>query len=158
MAVKTALPVAEIRPRWPAEPIDPAGVDLDYNGPADELTLFFGGRPVPSYCDPFDVEGFEDVAIMVGMDGDDASPGEVVGIQVIPLLLGAVRDHPRWATLAWGALSGFGWDAEPLRAEIARFVDEIAELHERHWAPAPPIEEQLARLPRADRAINGRGA
>lgn len=152
MALKTAPVDAHARPTWPTEPIDPAGVDLDYNAPADELTLFFGGRPVPSYCDPFDVEGFEDVAIMVGMGDDDSTAGEVVGIQVIPLLVGAVRDHPRWATLAWGALSGFGWEAEPLRTEIARFVAEIAELHERHWTPAPPIEEQLARLPRAERA------
>ena len=141
--------VSEVRPRWPASPIDPAGVDLDYDPPADELTLFFGGKPVPSYCDPFHVDGYEDVAIMVDLGPDDSSSGEIVGIQVIPLLVGAVQKHPEWAILAWGSLTGFTWEEEMLRAAIADFIAEVADLFERYWTPPPPIEEQVAHLARS---------
>ena len=42
-----------------------------------------------------------------------------------------------------------------LRSAVAEFVSEVAELFERYWTPPPPIEEQLARLARAD---DGKGA
>jgi hypothetical protein len=38
--------------------------------------------------------GFEDVAIMIGLGADGKETGEIVGVQVIPMLLGAVRDQP----------------------------------------------------------------
>ncbi len=118
------------RPRWPTEPIDVARVDFQYNPPADELTLFFDGRPLPSYCDPIDApEG--DVAIMVGMNEDESSTGEIVGVQVLPLLVGAVNSYPGWATLARGSLAGYEED-ETVRAAVAAFLVDVAALYERY--------------------------
>ncbi len=118
------------QPRWPADPIDVAAVNFDYFPLADELTLFFAGRPLPSYCDPIDaLEG--DVAIMVGMNEDGSSTGEIVGIQVLPLLVGAVKAYPDWATLAWGSLAGYE-DDETVRAAIAAFLADVAALYAQH--------------------------
>ena len=156
MAVNIEHASTDARPRWPAEPIDPTRVDVDYDVPADELTLFFGGRPVPSVCDPFEAPGFEDVAIMVGENEDDSSTREVVGIQVIPLLLGAVRDRPEWAALAWAVMAG-DLGQETLRTELPGFIAEVAEAFERYWTP-PPIEEQVVRLARADDGERTAGA
>ena len=103
-------------------------------------------------CDPIDSPSIESAAIVVNDE-----TGDVVGIQVIPLLVGAVQDRPAWAVLAWGALIGFRYEEETLRGAIAAFISEVAELFERYWTP-PPIEEQLVRLARAERGDGGAGA
>ena len=134
----------QVRPRWPSDAVDPAQVHLNYDPPADELTLYFAGRPRGGVCDPINEPGGGDVAIIV-----DEEANEIVGIQVIPFLVGAVQKHPKWAVLAWGSLTGFTWEEEMLRAAIADFIAEVADLFERYWTPPPPIEEQVAHLARA---------
>jgi hypothetical protein len=95
--------------------------------------------------DPLDGPGFDDVAIMVGLDEDHESTDEIVGIQVIPMLLGAVSDQSHWAALAWAAMAGdFG--TELLKERLPTFLDEVATAFREHWTPAPPIEEQLASM------------
>lgn len=132
-----------VKPRWP-DVIDPGAVDLDYEPFVDELTLFFGGPPVPSYSDLIQAPEGDDVMVMVGIDEADESTGEVVGIHVYPLAAGALVDHPEWRALA---------APSPSTEAVAAFIADVADLFERYWRPAPPIEEQLARLARA----SGRG-
>lgn len=139
MAVNVESP-SQLRPLWPSEAIDPAGVDFDYDPPADEVTLYFVGRPPGGVCDPINEPGGGDVAIIV-----DEATNEIVGIQVIPFLVGAVQKHPEWAILAWGALTEFEYEEEMLRTTLASFIAEVRDLFERHWTPSPPIEEQFAR-------------
>ena len=127
-------PVPFPAPWWPAEPIDPTRAYVDYGAVADELVVYFGDGPAPSYSAPLDVPGFEDVAVMVDLRQDESSTGEVVGIHVMPLLAGAVRDHPGWAALAWVALAGeFGEAEEELRARaVAGLVAEVADAFAHH--------------------------
>jgi hypothetical protein len=146
-------PTVDVRPRWPDGLPDPLRVHVSYYPPADEFLVYFAERPVPSYSDALNGPGYDDVAVMVGMHPDESSTGEVVGIQVIPLLLGAVRDRPEWATLAWAVMAD-DLGRETLREELPKFFAEVEEAFVRYWRPAPPIEEQLARLPRAE-AGNG---
>jgi hypothetical protein len=135
-------------PSWPTAPVDPGLVWVDYYVPADEFLVYFGGKPVPKICDPLDAPGFEDVAIMIGLGSDGEETGEIVGVQVIPMLLGAVQDQPHWAILAWAAIAGdFG--TELLNERLPGFFAEVADAFHQHWKPAPPIEEQLAELKRA---------
>lgn len=147
---------AVVRPRWP-EPdgIDPKRLSVDFDPLADEFLVYFAAKPVPAYSDPFDVEGFEDVALRIDLQPDETSTNEVVGIQVIPFLVGAVPKHPAWAVLAWGALTEFRYEEEMLRDALAAFVAEVRDLFEQHWTPPPPIAEQLARLPHAARNAAG---
>lgn len=148
MAVKH--PTTVRTPRWPTEPVDPALVWVDYDVPADEFLVYFGGKPVPKVCDPLDAPGFGDVAIMIGLDADNEETDEIVGVQVIPMLLGAVQDQPQWAILAWAAMAGeFG--AEMLKERLPDFLAQVQEAFDRYWTPAPPIEEQLAAITRASR-------
>lgn len=152
------VPGAVARPEWPGPGvIDPSQIDVHFDPLADEFLVYFAGKPVPSFSDPFHVDGFEDVAILIDLQSDDSSTNEVVGIQVMPLLVGAVQKHPEWAVLAWGALTGFRYEEEMLRTALAAFVAEVRDLFERHWTPPPPIEEQLARLPRSERNAGGQG-
>ncbi len=151
MAVNVESPPG-LRPRWPSDPIDPARVDFDYDPPADEVILYFAGRPHGGVCDPINEPGGGDIAIIV-----DEESNEIVGIQVIPFLVGAVQKHPQWAILAWGALTDFRYEEEMLRAALGAFVAEVRELFDRHWTPPPPIEEQLARLTRAGSDEGGQG-
>ena len=132
-------------PRWPSDPIDPARVDVDYYPPADEPTVYFPDRPRGGVCDSISVPGFDDVAVI-----HDHGSGEVVGVQVIPLLLGAVKDQPEWAALAWAALAG-DLGAELLGERLPGFLAEVADAFGRYWTPPPPMDEQLARLTRAER-------
>ena len=88
-------------PRWPAlDAIDPARADVSYDALADELVVYFGGRPISNYVSPIDSPGNDFAAVMVGVNEDESDVGEVVGVHVMPLLVGAVQDHPSWATLA----------------------------------------------------------
>lgn len=126
-----------IRPIWPPAAIDASGVDLDYYPPADELTVFFGGRPVPATSDFLEVEGFRDVAVLV-----DDDTREVVGLHVMPLLMGAVRDHPEWAALAWGALAN-ELGEESLRAALPPFIETVRRVFEQSgMVPQPDDGEQ----------------
>jgi hypothetical protein len=136
-------------PTWPSEPVDPGIAWIDYDVVADEFLVYFGGQPVPAISDPLDAPGFDDVAIMIGLGADDEETGEIVGVQVIPMLLGAVQEQPHWAVLVWGAMAGDYGD-ELLRERLPGFLDEVASAFARYWTPPLPLEEQLARLHHAD--------
>ena len=132
-------PAAVPRPWWPADPFDAARVRVGYYPPADELTLFFGGKSVPAVCDPIDAfDG--DIAVMY-----DAGTGEIVGIQGIPFLLGAVRHRPAWAALAWGVLAD-RLGEETLRAALPGFIAEVAEAFACHGIGGIPVEEFAAAI------------
>ena len=66
---------------------------------------------------------------MLGLNNDESSTEEVVGIQVIPLLLGAVEDRPEWAALAWGVMAG-DLGQETLRTELPDFIAEVRDAFE----------------------------
>ena len=134
-------------PRWPTA-IDPTFAWVDYNIPADEFLVYFGGKPVPKVSDPLDAPGFRGVAIMLGVGADDEETGEIVGVQVIPMLLGAVQEQPAWAVLAWAAMAGdFG--TELLHERLPGFLTEVHQAFSQYWTPAPSVEEQMAELARA---------
>jgi hypothetical protein len=131
-------------PRWPTA-VDPTVAYVDYNIPADEFLVYFGGKPVPKVSDPLDAPGFEDVAIMLGIGTDDQETDEIVGVQVIPMLLGAVQEQPAWAVLAWAAMAGdFG--AELLQERLPGFLAQVNDAFTRYWSPEPSLEEQMAEL------------
>lgn len=141
-------------PRWPAEPVDPELTWVDYDALADEFLVYFGDKPVPAISSPLNAPGFRGVAVMFGLGLNDESTGEIVGVQVIPMLLGAVQDQPSWAVLAWAAMAGdFG--TELLRERLPSFLDDVRDAFDRYWTPAPPIEEQLAAIERASRQKGG---
>lgn len=139
-----------LRPAWPSAEIDPSRVDIDYYPPADEVTLYFGGRPVSAVSDFLAAPGFEDVALLV-----DEGTREIVGLHVMPLLVGAVREHPDWAILAWGPLAQeFGEEA--LRVALPGFFGTVREAFERSWTPPPPLQASLTRSAGARLPHNGR--
>lgn len=128
-----------LAPSWPAKPIDPGVVWLDYDVRADEFLVYFGGRPVPAISDPLDAPGFEDTAIMLAVGPDDEATDEIVGIQVIPMLLGGVQDHPDWAILVWAAMCRED-GRELLHERLPGFLDEVKHAVETYWTPAPEDE------------------
>ncbi len=135
-------------PKWPTEPIDPAIAYVYHHVPADEFLVYFGGKPVPKVSDPLDAPGFRGVAIMLGVGADDEETGEIVGVQVIPMLLGAVQEQPAWAVLAWAAMAGdFG--TELLKERLPGFLTEVHQAFSQYWTPAPSLEEQMADIVRA---------
>ena len=146
MAVNVAGTDGQARPRWPVAPFDPGLAYVDYGAVADELVVYFGGRPVPSFVDPIETPEGSAVGVLVGVDPGGEETGDVVGIHVYPLLVGAVAHHPRWARLAWAALAGWEHDGGMLREELPGFVTEVRELFERFWTPAPPAEDRPADL------------
>lgn len=85
---------------------------------------------------------------MIGLDADHEQTGEIVGIQVIPMLVGAVQDQPSWAILAWAAMAGDFGD-ELLRERLPAFLDAVHDAFDRYWTPPPPMEEQMAAIERA---------
>ena len=114
---------AESRPRWPRPGgIDPARCSVSYDPPADELVVYFGGTLVPKYVNPIDAPEADDLGLMVGMNEDESSTGEVIGLHDDPAYLEALAD----------------------------FLAEAEELFDRYRTPPPPMDEQLARLPQAD--------
>ncbi|MBA3416224.1 MAG: hypothetical protein H0U10_13465 [Chloroflexia bacterium] len=143
MAVSAPMLEDIRRPRWPERPFDVARAYLHYGAVADELRLWFDPEPTGWFSDLIDAPEGDDVAVMVGMDSEYQSTDEVVGIHVYPLLAGAARHRPHWRRLAE--------PGPPLEA-VASFVSEVRDLFERYWTPAPPIDEQLARLGRSDKA------
>ena len=145
-----ALNQHQTLPRWPADRVDPRVAWVDYDVPADEFLVYFGGKPVPATSDPLNAPGFEDVAIMFALGADDEATDDIVGIQVIPMLLGAVQDQPGWAVLAWAAMAGdFG--TELLNERLPGFLDQVRQAFEQYWTPPPPMEEQMASIARASR-------
>ncbi len=146
MAVK--LPNTMRAPRWPTEPGDPELAWVDYDALADEFLVYFGGKPVPAISSPLNAPGFRGVAIMLGLDADHEETGEIVGVQVIPMLLGAVQEQPGWAVLAWAAMADdFG--TELLKERLPGFLASVHDACNRYWTPAPPIEEQMAAFTRS---------
>jgi hypothetical protein len=136
-------------PRWPTV-IDPTTAYVYYHIPADELLVYFGGKPVPKVSDPLDAPGYDDVAIMLGVGADDEETGEIVGVQVIPMLLGAVQEQPAWAVLAWAAMAGdFG--TELLKERLPGFLTEVHQAFSQYWTPAPSVAEQMAGLTRVEK-------
>ena len=123
---------ASVRPRWPTERFDPSRGYVNYSDHADELVVYFGERPAPSYVDFIDAPALPDAAVLVsvGASGDDA--GQVVGVQVDLLRARAANRRPAWAVLA---------EPAPPPEAVAALVADIAGLFERYWTPAPPIEE-----------------
>lgn len=85
-----SIPDTQNPPRWPATPVDLGIAWVDYDVRADELLIYFGGKPVPAISDPLDAPGIRSVSIMLGVGADDEATDEIVGVQVIPMLLGAV--------------------------------------------------------------------
>ena len=142
-----ALKNHQTRPRWPAEPIDPDVAHVSYDVPADEFLVYFGGQPVPAISSPLHAPGFEDVAVMFALGADRKRTDEIVGVQVIPMMLGAVLDQPEWSVLTWAAMAG-DYGTELLQERLPRFLDEVAEAFRKYWTPVPPIEEQLAEIRR----------
>jgi hypothetical protein len=134
-------------PRWPAA-VDPALAYVAYDVPSDEFLVYFSGKPVPAVSDPLDAPGFEDVAIMLGVGADDESTDEIVGVQVIPMLLGAVQEQPAWAVLAWAAMAG-DYGTELLKERLPGFLAEVNDAFSRYWTPPPSLEEQMADIARA---------
>ena len=138
-------------PRWPAA-IDPATTYVDYDVPADEFLVYFGGKPVLAVSDPLDAPRFEDVAIMLGVGADDEATDEIVGVQVIPMLLGAVQEQPAWAILAWASMAG-DIGAEMLQERLPGFLTEVSHAFSRYWTPPPSLEEQMAGLVRTKTSV-----
>ena len=136
-------------PRLPTD-IDPATACIDYDVPADEFLVYFGGKPVPAISSPLNAPGFRGAAVMFGLGADDESTDEIVGVQVIPMLLGAVQDQPAWAVLAWAAMAGdFG--TELVKERLPSFLTEVHQAFSQYWTPPPSIEEQMADLARVEK-------
>lgn len=138
-------------PRWPAESIDPDVAWVDYDVVADEFLVYFGGKPVPAVSSLVRAPRFADVNVMFALGADHQRTDEIVGVHVIPMMVGAVLDHPEWSVLTWAAMAG-DYGAELLRERLPKFLDEVAEAYNRYWKPAPPIEEQLAEIAKAAQA------
>ena len=122
------------KPRWPSHRIEPHTAKVVYYAPADEFLVYFEGHSVAKISDPLDAPLFDDVAIMIGVGPNDELTDEIVGVQVIPMLLGAVQHHPDWAVLAWAAMAG-DYGADLLRERLPAFLDEVAAAFEQHWTP-----------------------
>ena len=87
---------------------------------------------------------------MLGVGADDEETGEIVGVQVIPMLLGAVQEQPAWAILAWAAMSGeFG--TELVKERLPGVLAEVHQAFSQYWTPPPSIEEQMADLARVEK-------
>ena len=115
-------------PRWPAL-IDSTIAYVSYDVPADEFLVYFGGKPVPAISSPLNTHGFQDLAIMFGVGPDDEATDEIVGVQVIPMLLGGVQDQPSWAVVVWAVMAG-EYGAELLKERLPVFLDEVRQAFE----------------------------
>jgi hypothetical protein len=134
-------------PRWPAESIDSGIAWVDYAVVPDEFLVYFGGKPAPAISSLLHAPGFDYVADRFALGADRQRTDEIVGVHVIPMMLGAVPEHPQWAVLTWAAMAG-DYGAELLRERLPMFLDEVAGAYKRYWKPAPPIEELLAQIAR----------
>lgn len=119
-------------PRWPAVPVDPSRVRVNYHVPADELTLYFGDTSATAISAPMDAfDG--DVAVIF-----DELSGEVLGIHGIPFLLGSVIHRPEWAALAWALLAG-DYGEEVLRQVLPNFIGQVAATFARYGLDGRPL-------------------
>lgn len=143
-------------PTWP-ETVDSGIAWIDYDILADEFLVYFGGQPVSAISDPLNAPGFRNTAIMIGLDDHHHETAEIVGVQVIPMLVGAVQDQPEWAILAWAAMAGDFGD-ELLRERLPAFLDAVHDAFDRYWTPPPPMEEQMATIERARKAREAAGS
>lgn len=126
---------------WPKTPIDPAIAWVTYDVPADEFILYFGGEPVPAISDLLaGPRGFDDVAVMVGIGPNNEITDDIVGVHVIPMLLGAVQEQPHWAILTWAALAG-EYGEELLGERLPAFLDEIAAAYQTYGTLAADVDE-----------------
>jgi hypothetical protein len=122
------------RPKWPADPIEPTRTWVDYAVVADEFLVYFPGKPVPAISSPLNTPMFYGTSVMFGVGPDDEATDEIVGVHVIPMLLGAVQAQPHWAVLAWAAMAG-EYGTELLRERLPPFLDEVAAAFDAHWTP-----------------------
>ena len=87
---------------------------------------------------------------MLGVGADEEETGEIVGVQVIPMLLGSVQDQPAWAVLVWAAMAGdFG--TELLKERLPGFLTEVHQAFSQYWTPPLSIEEQMVNLARVQK-------
>lgn len=117
-ATTDVAPIAD--PTWLTDPIDPSGSYVAYDPAADELLVYFGGRPVPAYAAPLADPGLVPVSLMV-----DEESGAVVGIQVSPLLAHARHLPPAWPFLVHA-------DGPARRDAVAALVADARDRFERH--------------------------
>lgn len=132
--------------RCPAEPIDPSLAWVDYDVPSDEVLVFCGGKPVPTVSDLLDAPRFRGVAAMLELDAAGNEMGEIVGVQVIPMLLGAVQEQPHWAVLAWAAMAGY-FGTELLRERLPGFLAEVEPAFRQYWTLLRPSRSSWRGLP-----------
>lgn len=125
-------------PYWPPTALDLDRIKASYDVLADELLVYFDrDRPSGGVCDPIELaEG----RIAVVYDWDT---GEIIGIQGIPFLLGAVRYRPTWAELAWGVLAGKSGE-QTLRQALPAFVEEVANSFRRYGLAGIPLDDFAA--------------
>ena len=109
-------------PRWPTRGIDPARVWEDYDPVADELLVFFGGKPVGAVNVPINTPERDYVDLLVDEETDD-----VVGLQVDALVVWVGAANPRWAPLADVRAS-----AEQRREAVAALIADAAGLFALH--------------------------
>jgi hypothetical protein len=89
-------------------------------------------RGVPAVCDSIALAD-ESIAVVY-----DWETGEIVGIQGIPFLLGAVRQRADWVALAWAVLAGeFG--RQIMEEALPRFVAEVADAFRRQGLSGIPL-------------------
>lgn len=136
-------------PFWPDAPFDAERAIVRYDAPADELLIWFGEGQGMTIYDP---SALADGDIAVAYS---AETGEIIGVQGIPFLLGAVRRRPEWVVIAWGVLAG-DLGRSTLVEALPGFVAEVAEAFAEHgivgWSPEEfrtrPLAQAAGAAPR----------
>ena len=105
-------------PRWPTRGIDPARVWEDYDPVADELLVYFGGKPVGAVNVPINTPERDYVDLLVDEETDD-----IVGLQVDALGVWVGAAYPRWAPLGVDGVS-----PEERREAVAALIADAAGL------------------------------
>lgn len=126
MAVTSPLPptLRTFAPRWPARGIDLDSAWVDHDRNADELLVYFSGRPVAAVTVPIDDATADHVSLLV-----DPETEAVVGLQVDAFEVHSGAAHSAWAPLA-DAIS----PANQRRTALARLVADAAGLFALHGA------------------------
>lgn len=101
---------------------------------------FDAARRTGGVCDPIALAD-ESIAVVY-----DWETGEIVGIQGIPFLLGAVRQRADWVALAWAVLAGkFG--RQVMEEALPRFVAEVADAFRRRGLSGIPLTAPAGSAP-----------